>query len=85
MAGTRTTVVLDPRSRGAAKALSRALGITPSEVMRRALIHFEEHVCGVTAAEIARRRQEFSKLMELMDGTDAESEVRRLKKEDEFF
>jgi hypothetical protein len=85
MPSVRTTIVLDPRSRLAAKTLARKLGVTPSEATRRALLFFQEHVCGVTKEEIDRRKVAFTKLMELMDGNDPEAEIRRLKREDAFF
>ena len=83
---TRTTVVLDEPSRAAAKTLARTLGITPSEAIRRALIAYRNQMLGgVSPAEIKRRRGAFDALKELMDGNDAEAEIARLKREDEFF
>lgn len=86
MPSPRTTVVLDPPSRAAAKTLARTLGITPSEAIRRALIAYRDQVLGgVSVSEVRRRRAAFHKLMELMDGSDPEAEVARLKREDEHF
>lgn len=85
MPSVRTTIVLDERSRLAAKTLARKLGVTPAEATRRALLYYRDQVCGVSAVEIARRKQEFAKLMELMDGNDAEAEIRRLKQQDAYF
>lgn len=86
MATTRTTVVLDQPARAAAKTLARTLGITPSEAIRRALVAYRDQVIGgVSPEEINRRRANFHKLMELMDGNDPEVEIARLKREDEFF
>ena len=85
MSSVRTTIVLDGRSRLAAKTLARRLGVTPSEATRRALLFFHEHVCGTSGEEVERRKAAFARLMELMDGNDAEAEIRRLKREDEFF
>ncbi len=86
VASTRTTVVLDERSRAAAKTLARTLGITPSEAIRRALVVYRDQIMGgVSASELRRRQAAFKKLMELMDGNDPEAEIARLKREDEFF
>ena len=85
MSSVRTTILLDSRSRLAAKTLARELGVTPSEATRRALLFFQDYLCGVSKAEVTRRRGAFTKLTELMDGNDADVEIRRLKREDAFF
>jgi hypothetical protein len=83
---TRTTVILDEPARLAAKTLATKLGITPSEAIRQALIAYRDQVCGgVSESEVRRRSNAFSRLTELMDGNDAESEIARLKREDDFF
>lgn len=82
---SRTTLILDDASRGAAKRLAAKLQVSPSEVLRRALVHFSDHVLGVASERRRRRRRALDRLSVLFEGNDAAAEVARLKDEDEFF
>jgi hypothetical protein len=82
---TRTTLLLDDASRGAAKRLAAKLRVSPSEVVRRALVHYSDHVMGVSAERRRRRRKALERLTALFDRHDAAAEDQRLKEEDEFF
>jgi hypothetical protein len=81
----RTSVLLDEPARLAAKRLAARLDVSPSEVIRRALLHYQEDVLGTGSQERQRRVAAAQRLFHLFEGGDAEAEVRRLKKEDEFF
>ena len=81
----RTTVLLDEPARLAAKRLSARLDVSPSEVIRRALVHYQEDVLGTASQARQKRVVAAQRLFKLLEGSDAEAEVRRLKKEDEFF
>jgi hypothetical protein len=77
----RTTVMLDAESRQAADALSAKLGISSSEVIRRALANFRDQQLGVPASFRRKRSAAFLKLSALMQGGAAEAEVRAIKRE----
>jgi len=78
----RTTILLDDAARRAAKALAARLDISPSEAVRRALVHYRNQVMGVPAEERKRRTAALRKLVSLFEGHDAPAEIRRLKEED---
>lgn len=82
---TRTTLLLDDASRAAAKRLAAKLRVSPSEVVRRALVHYSDHVVGVSAERRRRRRRAFERLALMFENHDAGAEVQRIKEEDEFF
>lgn len=82
---TRTTLILDEASRGAAKRLAAKLQVSPSEVVRRALVHYGDHVLGVVGERRRRRKNALARLSKLFEGNDPAAEVARLKEEDEFF
>ncbi len=77
----RTTVMLDAESRRAADALSAKLGISASEVIRRALANFRDQQLGVPASFRRKRSAAFLRLSALMQGGAAEAEVRAIKRE----
>jgi hypothetical protein len=79
---TRTTVVLDEPSRRAAKTLAAKLNISPSEAVRRALVHYRDEVLGVPAEARRRRTAALDRLFVLFEGHDAAEEVRHLKEQD---
>ena len=79
---TRTTILLDEPSRKAAKVLAARLDVSPSEVIRRALVHYREHVLGTPVAVRRRRVAALARLTQLFEGHDASAEIRRLKRED---
>lgn len=82
---TRTTLLLDAASRRTAKRLAAKLDVSPSEVVRRAIVHYGDHVLGVPADRRQRRARALSRLVTLFEGNDAEREVAELKRQDEFF
>jgi predicted transcriptional regulator len=82
---TRTTLLLDDASRSAAKRLAARLQVSPSEVVRRAIVHYSDHVLGVSAERRRRRKRALERLAGMFEGHDADAEVRRLKDEDEGF
>jgi hypothetical protein len=82
---TRTTVILDEASKRAAKILAARLDISPSEAIRRALIHYHDQIVGVSADTRRRRQAAFDRLIVLFEKNDAAAEIARLKKEDPFF
>ncbi len=77
----RTTLMLDAPSRQASKRLAQRLGVSPSEVMRRALQLLQAEVLGVPDEDRKRRVAAFEKLVELSSKTDAAEELKRLKRE----
>jgi hypothetical protein len=82
---SRTTLILDAASRSAVKRLTAELQVSPSEVVRRALVHYGDHVLGIPAERRRRRKRALERLSVLFQGNDAIAEVARLKEEDEFF
>jgi hypothetical protein len=82
---TRTTILLDEPSRRAAKTLAAKLDVSPSEAIRRALVHYRDHVLGVPPDVRRRRSAALSRLAQLFAGNDPAAEVKRLKEEDRFF
>jgi hypothetical protein len=80
----RTTVLFDEPARLAAKRLAVRLDVSLSEVIRRALVRYHDDV--LRSSRQARRKRVAAalRLAKLMEG-NAEAEVRRLKKRDEFF
>ena len=81
----RTTVLLDEPARLAAKKLAAKLDVSPSEVIRRALVRYQEELLGSESTKRRRRVAAANRLFVLAEGHDAEAEVRRLKREDPFF
>jgi len=78
----RTTVRLDEPSRRTAKTLAAKLNISPSEAVRRALVHYRDEVLGVPAEARRRRTAALDRLFVLFEGHDAAEEVRHLKEQD---
>lgn len=78
----RTTILLDPESRRAAKELAAKLDVSPSEVIRRALRAYEPAVLELTPAMRKRRVRALKRLFELFRGTDGEAEIAERKRED---
>jgi hypothetical protein len=77
----RTTLMLDAPSRQASKRLAEKLGVSPSEVMRRALQLLQAEVLGVPEDDRKRRVAAFQKLVELSSKVDATAELKRIKRE----
>ena len=75
----RTTIVLGPSERRAAKRLAVRWGVTPSEAIRRALMR----VAGEELAEQRERKRRqrvaaLEHLIQLSDGHDIDAELARL-------
>ena len=82
---TRTTILLDGASRRAAKTLAARLDVSPSEAIRRALVHYRHHVLGVPSEVRRRRLAALDRLTVLFRNHDAAAEIRRLKTEDRYW
>lgn len=81
----RTTIVLDDRSRDAARQLARRYGCSVSEAIRRSLLRQRDAALGLTARRRRLRARTLRQLLKLFEGHDAESEIRRLKAQDAGF
>jgi hypothetical protein len=78
----RATVLLDEPSRRVAKTLAAKLNVSPSEAVRRALVHYRDEVLGVPAEARRRRTAALNRLFVLFEDHDPAEEVRRLKEQD---
>jgi hypothetical protein len=81
----RTTLVLDERTRRAARDLARRYDCSTSEAIRRAIVKQLEAESKPSVAERKRRRDVLQRLFELFEDTDVAAEIRRLKAEDAGF
>jgi hypothetical protein len=81
----RTSLILDPETRKAARELALRYGVSTSEAIRRAIVRHRDQVFGVPARSRRERRAVLERLYDLFQGNDAEEEVERLKLEDEGF
>lgn len=81
----RTTLILDAKTKEAARQLAMRDDCSTSEAIRRAVVRQRDAVFGVPAASRSERRRVLERLFDLFEGHDAEAEVRRLKREDEGF
>ena len=81
----RTTLMLDPESRKAARELALRYGCSTSEAIRRAVIRQRDTAFGVSAAGRKERVAALKRLFELFQGNDADDEVQRLKSQDAGF
>jgi hypothetical protein len=82
---SRTTLVLDDKSRQAARQLARRYGCSVSEAMRRALIRQRDAEVGVPQERRRERVQALRRLFDLFADNDPLVELRRLKGEDGGF
>ncbi len=78
----RTTIVLGPKERLAAKRLAARWGVTPSEAIRRALLR----VAGEDLGHVRERKRKqrltaLEHLIQLFDGQDTAAELERLSQE----
>jgi len=85
MMARRTTILLDNKSRRAAKQLAGALDVSVSEAVRRAIVAYRDQVVGASVDARRRRVRAFQHAIELFEGNDAEAEVRALKQQDKYF
>ncbi len=81
----RTTLLLDPETRRAARDLARHYDCSTSEAIRRAVVQQRQAVVGVPRGLRTRRARALRRLFVLFEGADPEREIRRLKAEDEGF
>ena len=81
----RTTLVLDERSRDAARELARRYGCTVSEAIRRSVIRQRDIEVGIPAEHRRRRVAILRRLFSLFEDNDPAKEIARLKAEDEGF
>jgi hypothetical protein len=81
----RTTIVLDDRTRRAARELARRYGCTMSEAIRRAVIQQRDREIGVGDEERRRRVKALDRLFAAFEGVDPAAEVQRRKDEDADF
>jgi antitoxin component of RelBE/YafQ-DinJ toxin-antitoxin module len=81
----RTTIVLDDESLAAAREVSRKLGCSMSEVVRRALLRYRDLASGVPPELRTERVRTLRRLFELFEGHDPSEEIARLKAEDRGF
>jgi hypothetical protein len=77
-------VLLDPASRRAVRSLAAELGVSMSEVVRRALVHYRRHMRSARDDSRRRRVAALERAFDLFRSVDARSEVRRLKQEDRY-
>jgi len=78
----RTTIVLGPNERRAAKRLAAQWGVTPSEAIRRALMRVAND--DLDEYRERKRRQRVAaleQLIELSKGQDLEAELQRISEE----
>ena len=82
-AAVRTTIMLDPDSRRAAKQLAAKLDVSPSEVIRRALAHYQGDVMGTPAKSerIRSRLAALERSLEVFKRTDPAAESKRIRRE----
>lgn len=81
----RTTLLLDDRSRRAAREIAHELDCSVSDAIRRAVVVYRDQLAGISPAARQRRRRTLTQLFELFADTDPAAEVRRLKNEDGGF
>ena len=69
----------------AARELANRYACSISEAIRRAVLHHRDTLFGDSAPWREERVQVLDRLFDLFDGHNPEDEIRRLKREDEFF
>jgi hypothetical protein len=81
----RTTILMDPESRRAARELALHHDCSVSEAIRRAVLEQRAAMAGVSHEARRERTKALRRLFDLFAGNDAEAEVARLKAEDKGF
>jgi hypothetical protein len=81
----RTSLVLDDRTRAAARDLARKYGCSVSEAIRRSVLRQRDAEIGVPAPRRRERVLALRRLIELSEGNDPAEETRRLKAQDAGF
>lgn len=74
--------MLDPSSREAAKQLATHLDVSPSEVIRRALVQYRDQMLGAPEANVRARLLALDRSLAVFRGMNPHEEVRRMKRED---
>ena len=75
----RTTIILGPAERAAAKRLAAAWDVTPSEAIRRALLRVaSEDLAGNRARKRRQRSAILEQLIKVSEGSNVEAELRRI-------
>jgi hypothetical protein len=78
----RTTIVLGPAERAAAKRLAAAWDVTPSEAIRRALLRVANEELAEHRARKGRQRSSvLEQLIKISKGTQVEAEIQRFKED----
>ena len=78
----RTTIVLGPDERAAAKRLAAVWDVTPSEAIRRALLRVASEELAKHRAKKARQRSVIlDQLIKISKTTQVDAEIRRLKED----
>jgi len=79
----RTTILLDPDTRRAAKQLAAKLDVSPSEAMRRATIRYRDELIGAPskAERVRRRLDALARAPEVFKNMDPAAEMRRIRRE----
>lgn len=78
----RTTILLDDETRRAARELAARLDCSVSEAIRRAILALRREALGVSEQRRRERLAAFERMIDLFEGHDPETEIRRLKAED---
>ena len=81
----RTTLLLDEKTRLAARQLALSYGCSVSEAIRRAVVQQRDAVRGLPPGRRRQRVETLERLFVLFEGNDPDEEVRRLKAEDDGF
>ena len=81
----RTTIVLDARSRRAARELALCWDCSSSEAIRRAVVRQRDTVLGPGTKQTSERLRTLDRLFALFEDNDAAAEIARLKAEDAGF
>lgn len=84
MSSTRTSILLDTKTREAAQQLAATFGCTMSDAIRRAIVQQRDALVGVTEERRKARREALEKLIGLTDGNDPDEEIARRKAEDAY-
>jgi hypothetical protein len=82
---TRTTLLLDDRTREAARELARRYGCSVSEAIRRSVLRQRDAELGLPRGRRRQRALALKRLFDLFEGDEPAEEVRRLKAEDAGF
>jgi hypothetical protein len=78
----RTTIILGPAERAAARRLAAAWDVTPSEAIRRALLRVaNDELVGQRTRKSRQRSAILEQLIKISKGSGVDAEIRRLSAE----